>query len=369
MLSKRRPIRVWILFSVNDLGGAERSLTRMALANDDESVVYQLATLGSEGRWSAWVRSLGAKPRVFDRGILGWLGAVVELLKALRRDRPDVVYLIGLRAAFVVRMLRPLLRGVRMVHGIRSSFPPGSDLARRFRWERVFRRFTTAYIANSKAGAESFAELIGMRKEDVRVIPNGLSVVDPVKSQASREKKLIAVVANIHPLKGHREFLDVLELVTSKHPDVRIKFIGRDDLSGQIQREVKARKLDSTVEFCGFQPDISPYLLQANLFVLPSSITEGAPTSILEALAAGIPAVAYAIGGIPELICDGVDGYLVAVGDTSGMANAIVGLIEDSERAKSMGLAGWAKVEREYSLRLCAERHAVAWREICEERK
>ncbi|MBL8267297.1 glycosyltransferase family 4 protein [Steroidobacter sp.] len=360
-------IKVLVLFSAAGLGGAERSLTRMCLANAANDITYRLGTVDGEGEWTRWVRTQGIEPLVVSLAVNSRvLGNVWGLRRRLRDWSPDLVYAVGLRASIVVRLLKPTLPGLKVVHAIRTSFPPGSELASRYgRSERLLRGLTAAFIANSIAGADSLARIAGVKRASVRVIPNGIEV-PPMPSQPVRERaKVVAVIANLHPLKGHLPFLEVIAAVIRKHPDVKFLFVGRDDLNGAIQQAVLQQGLATNIRFEGFQADIAPFLAAARMLVLPSRVTEGAPTAILEAQAAALPTIAYAVGGVQELIRRDVDGYVEQVDDVDGMAGAIVALLDDPIKAEQMGLAARRKVQEQYSLSACAERHATVWREIC----
>lgn len=361
---RRSVVRVLILFSAAGLGGAERSLSRMALANRRLDVTYLLGTVGGPGAWADWIKGLGEKPLVFS--ILAGNGSrfreSLRLIRTIRAKAPDIVYVVGVRAAAFIRILKPFLGHVKIVHGIRTTFQSRSALAYKFLLpELVLRNCTTAYVANSETGAKSLQRLFGISRDKIHVIPNGILIPTSVLNFHGARGKSIVVVANLHPLKGHREFMDVVELVHGRHPDAKFHFVGRDDMDGEIRRIAESRGLGAVVEFAGFQSDVWPWLTSARLFALPSRETEGSPTSILEALAAGLPAVAFAIGGIPDLIRDGIDGCLVEPVESSAMARAILGLLDDIPRAMKMGAMGRSKVLMSYSLEASVNSHAELW--------
>ena len=122
-----------IVFSSSELGGAERSLTRMALAAPPGA--YQLATLDGEGPWSDWVRLKGHKPLVFgtrigpQHGRFG-ISAFLTLVRYVRNENLSVLYICGLRASVWLRLLKPLLPSVKLVHGIRTNPETNSRLDR-----------------------------------------------------------------------------------------------------------------------------------------------------------------------------------------------------------------------------------------------
>nr|WP_275129295.1 glycosyltransferase [Steroidobacter cummioxidans] len=333
----------------------------MCLANSAPDITYRLGTVDGEGEWTRWVRACGVEPLVLPSVASFW-----ALRRTLRELAPSVVYAVGLRSCILVRLIKLTLPRLRVVHAIRTSFPPGSELTVRYgHSERLLRRLTAAYIANSQAGRDSLSRIAGVDRKAIHVIPNGVELPLPPPQPVSMRPKNVAVIANLHPLKGHLPFLEVIATVARQHPDVRFLFVGRDDLNGAIQRAVAQQGLESNVRFEGFQRDIAPFLAAARMLVLPSRVTEGAPTAILEAQAAALPTLAYGVGGVRELIRDGVDGHVEEVTDVGAMSAAIVSLLDDPVRAEQMGLAARRKVQEQYSLAACSDRHAVIWREIC----
>jgi glycosyltransferase involved in cell wall biosynthesis len=339
----------------------------MALANSRSDILYFLATLGGKGPWVDWMEKVAKKPLVFSvlTGHCINIREIVRMVRAIRLSAPDILYVVGVRAAVLVRILKPLLGPVKIVHGIRTTFRRGSLLARKFFLpEFLLSYFTDAYISNSEAGAQSLITLFRVARRKLYVIPNGITIPPVVLGFRGNRTKTVVSVANLHPLKGHKEFLEVVELVHARHPDAKFCFIGRDETHGEIERLANSRGLSSVVEFAGFQQDVWPWLVAARIFVLPSRDTEGSPTAILEALGAGLPAVAFAIGGVPALILDGVDGRVVAPLASSAMAHALIELLDDIPLATKMGEMGREKIVKSFSLQTSANRHAELWRAL-----
>jgi glycosyltransferase involved in cell wall biosynthesis len=358
-------IDVLVLFSSGEIGGAERSLTRMALANTDAGILYRCATVGGVGEWSRWAAESGMEAPAYNIAGAGLaaIPGMVKLAAHLLARRPRIIYVIGLRASVIARLMKPLLPGVRIVHGIRTTFTPGWALTRKFAIvEKLLGFVTSGYIANSEAGADSFRRISGAAASRVAVIPNGIAANDAL--QRAREGHRVVVVANIHPLKGHREFLEVVDLVRRRLPEVVFDFVGRDEMHGEVGQQADRMGLMSWVRFHGFQADLAPFLSGACVFALPSRITEGSPTSILEAMSSGLPVVAYDVGGVGQLVADELTGFLVTVGDSAAMAERIELLLRNPQVAGEMGRRGRLKVENDFSVRACAERHAAVWRQL-----
>ncbi len=369
------PVRVLIVFSSSELGGAERSLTRMAVAAKEMScaVAFDLATLDGVGPWGDWCRSLGHMPVVLgtdamrdSHGRFG-LRALWRLLRLARRNRYAAIYVIGLRAAFALRLLKPWLRGARLVQGVRWNPDSDSRLDRVFRFvERYMGGLIDLYVTNAQASAQTLERCCGVPTKKIRVIYNGLSDLPGQVGQvdAGERSMNVVTVANLNPRKGHAEYLDVIQRIHARLPQARFIFIGRDDMNGRIQQEIASRGLSGTASCAGFAEDVGPWLREACLMVLPSLWGEGCPTSILEGFAHGLPVVAYATDGVPELVDDGRDGLLVAPGDGAALAAAIERILRDPQLARQMGEAGRAKVERKFTLARCVEQHAATFADL-----
>jgi glycosyltransferase involved in cell wall biosynthesis len=158
----------------------------------------------------------------------------------------------------------------------------------------------------------------------------------------------LGMVARLAPQKGHRVLLDALPAIRSAFPDVYARLVGHEELSTAAELHAYAveRGVDDLVWFEGFRADVAQVMADLDVFVLPS-LWEGFGLVLLEAMAAGRPVVASAVGPIPEIVVDGVTGLLVPPGDPAALAEAIVRLLGDPELAAALGRAGRARVERE----------------------
>ena len=358
-------MRILLVFSSSELGGAERSLTRMALASSHD--VYQLATLDGEGPWCDWVRSQGQQPLVFGvrNGALHGrlrLGAFVSLLRYVRSEGIQIVYICGIRASFWLRLLKPFMPGVTLVHGVRTNPDTNSHLDRFFRVvERRLNGLVDLYITNSQISATTLIERCGVSEDNIRVIHNGLAEM-PTGILPLVERPLnVLTVANLIPYKGHLEYLLVIERVLQEVPDVHFTFVGRDDMNGKVQSAITARDLSERVSYVGFQADISSWMRVARLLVVPS-LKEGCPTAVLEAMSHGVPVVAYNLGGLPELVRHGQDGLLVPAAYTKCLAIAIIKLLKETDAANKMSASALARSKADFQLKTCVMKHWDALR-------
>ncbi len=362
--------QVLLLFSSSHLGGAERSLSRMALASD--SIGYKLATVTGEGEWSTWIRREGGVPIIFGSGTSPFYSSLFgfyQLIKYLRANPVDVIYVSGLRVSLGLRLLKPILPRSLLVHAVRWNPNTANMLDRIFRFvERHFRSSIELYITNSLATKKTLSQLCQIEPTRIVTIYNGIDVIDDIFKASSDSRRSILTVANLSSRKGYIEYLAIIKLVLKKYPNERFVFAGRDDLNGLIQKSITTTGLENSVSYLGFVRDVLPLLRTAKIFVLPSLWGEGCPTSILEAMSLRLPIIAHAIDGIPELVNHGSDGFLCQV-HTQEMASAIIKLLDNPDLGESMGKTGHAKVSNSFSLSKCVDLHTNAFIEICENNK
>lgn len=355
--------RVLLIFSSSQLGGAERSLSRMVLTSQDQEVTYQLATLGGEGPWSDWVRSLGHNPRVYGESP-GFLRMLWRLWRDVNHRSTDLVYVCGARASLLFRLLLIFKPNIRLLHGVRWNPDSDSRLDRFFRlMEWLTHSLVDGWIVNSAIAKETLVRRCRIPSSKVHVIYNGLESIPSGVPPLTERPVEVLTVANLNARKGYIEYLAVVCKVAEKMPNVRFIFVGRDDMNGALQREVKQLHLDGIIECLGFQKDLTQFYSRARLFVLPSLWGEGCPTSILEALSYGLPVVAYKIDGIPELVTHHKNGFLASPYNSDALATYILKLLESPLLAEEMGKVGRKIVKLNFTLKMCGDLHKSAIRE------
>lgn len=163
---------------------------------------------------------------------------------------------------------------------------------------------------------------------------------------------VVAVFARLNRLKGIEYFLEAAALLKTRFEEVRFLIVG-DSISDAYRRELEAfavaRGLAGRVVFSGFRDDVPALLREVAVSVLPS-LSEGLSNVVLEAMASGVPMVATAVGGTPEMVEDGVTGLLVPPRDASALAEAVSSLLADPSRGRTIGAAAKQRVATSFSL-------------------
>lgn len=202
-------------------------------------------------------------------------------------------------------------------------------------------------VANSTAMAARlrFERIAAAR---IAVIPNGLDtdVFRPVLPPSRRRR--VIVVSNLRPEKGHDVLIDAAVVILQRFPDARFDLVGAGPELPAIRARLAARGIENAFTLLGQRDDVAALLAGADIAVLPSR-TESLPNSVLEAMATGLPVVASAVGGIPDVIDDGRTGRLVPAGDPSALASAICGLMDDPSVGTRLGGAARAEVLGRFS--------------------
>ena len=328
------------------------------------NISYDLATIGFESYWYRWASSCGAQPIAFgskNNNILASLVTILKVIAHIRRQNYEVIYFCGVRLSLALRLIKPLLRGAKLVHGIRSDFSSDTRLDQVTRLlERYGSWLIDLYISNSQAAARSLANYCGVSTNKIKVIYNGVPRVDTESNYSASQSSDVLTVANVAPRKGYLEYLEVIKLIRSTHTEIRFLAIGADYMHGLLQQQVREQGLSSNFSYIGYCENVNAYMLSAKVFVLPALWGEGCPTVLMEAMMCGLPTVAYDIDGVGEIIDNGVNGFLIEKANAAAMADAISRLLDDSDLARQMGANAREKAQRLWSLDKCALEHRAA---------
>jgi len=180
------------------------------------------------------------------------------------------------------------------------------------------------------------------------------------------EALVILVPARLAPIKGHLALFEALHRLPSAVLPVRVEILGDGPSRDHLQRLARDLPEGVTTRFHGFRDDLPEVLPAADCVALPS-INEGMPLALIEAMAAGVPIVATAVGGVPDLVDNGVEGILATPGDPASLAFGLSRVLGDLELGRTMGLAGRQKALEKYAIERVVDRHLALYRELVEQ--
>ncbi|MBI5788300.1 MAG: glycosyltransferase [Candidatus Schekmanbacteria bacterium] len=184
-------------------------------------------------------------------------------------------------------------------------------------------------------------------------IPNRQLVDIPNKKRElglNSDDVVIGTVANLAPRKGHKYLLEAAAKIIAVKPSVKFLLIGDGGLKQELLETARNLKLGKNVIFAGHREDVAELLAVMDIFVLPS-LGEGMSNALLEAMAAGLPCVATNVGGNPEVVQDGVTGFIVPPKEPDKIAEAVCRLLADKQMALALGMKGKKRVMSKFTVR------------------
>lgn len=360
-------------------------------------IVNQFAIGGAEGQF---VERLRRHPRGF-RPIVACLRREGPHLRTVEEELGLTVEEFPLRGSLVkantalqVLRLAALMRreGARLIHAqdfyanclavpaarlagaraIVSRFDLGHWYSKAMhRCEILASRGADAVYANANAVRDLCVHREGVDPARVEVVHNGL---DLARFDAEQKRPLdppldipdgptIAIVANLHPVKGHLDFCDAIALVKRRIPNVRVYSAGSGPMVPAVEARLRELGLDQQFFLLGHRLDCARLYGRVRVAALASH-AEGLSNAIIEAMAARLPVVATNAGGNAELVEDGVSGFVVPPRDPEAMARRLVQLLEDAAAARAMGERGRARVETDLTLERMSERTGALYERV-----
>lgn len=288
------------------------------------------------------------------------LAALAELRDAIRVFQPDIVHAHGSRAAFFARLADPAAsrRVVYTLHGIHvdkaGSAPRRVALLAVERW---LRPRTARFVTVAESDARKGAALGVLDPARTRTIHNGIPLPVPAGTPGAfcaelgitDSAPLVACIGRFHEQKDHPTLISAFAAVHAERPDAVLALVGSGPTEARVRGLVEKLRLADAIRFAPPRTAIADVYADADVVAL-SSLWEGLPYVVLEAMACGRPVASTDVDGIPEAVLDGVTGLLVAPRDPRALAGALLRLLGDPAAARAMGAAGRERVEREFTL-------------------
>jgi glycosyltransferase involved in cell wall biosynthesis len=346
-----------VSFGLN-VGGQEKLLVELARRGDRSRFALTFVSLGDRGELAGDLETCGA--RVIAMGEPSGLKPrlVYRLARLFRRLRPDVLHTHDHRALFyagpaawLVRV--PLLINTR--HGRNCHFTP-----RQVAVGRHLARLVDRYVCVSDdVKAQCVAE--GIARSRLLTIKNGIDVEQFAFTGPCPGGPIVAV-ARLSSEKDVANLVRAAALAAQRVPALRVEVAGGGPCLDDLKRLAARLNVGDRIAFLGEVRDVRALLCHARFFVL-SSRSEGIPLTVLEAMACGLPVVATRVGGLPEVVEEGVTGLLVPPADPAALADAIVRLCNDPFGRERMGRAGGRRAEELFDVRRMVAQYEALYME------
>jgi sugar transferase (PEP-CTERM/EpsH1 system associated) len=304
------------------------------------------------------------------------LGTHLDFWRLMRRLRPAVLHTYNLAAleyAFTATLAGVPVR-IHAEHGRDAADPHGLNPKHNFLRRRLV-PFVDRYIPVSEDLRRWLDEVVHIPAAKTQFIRNGVDTerfapggAAAADSPWSAADIVIGTVARVQDVKNHKALVDAFAQLRARRPDLaprlKLTIVGDGPLLPAVHAQVAALDLDDHVWLPGARADVKALLHTFSVFALPS-LAEGTPVSMLEAMACALPVVASNVGGIPEVIDEGVQGLLVPAGDVAALAAALERHAGDAALRTQHGRAGRARVEERFGMRAMVNAYAALYAGLC----
>jgi glycosyltransferase involved in cell wall biosynthesis len=346
-------------------GGAERMLATLAgglQAAGAENVV--VAPARGEGWLAHELRGTGVRVELFhlDRPFSPMLAR--WLTATLRRHRVALAhsheFTMAVYGAWAARQA-----GIPHVVTMHGSRYYAGRLRRRIAM-RMAVALSRSVVAVSQGLKRHLSRDLLVRASRIDTIPNGAQLT-PVAQSALRAElrlgegdQLAVAIGSLYPVKGHRFLLEALALLAERYPRLHVAIAGRGELEAGLRARARDLRVEGRFHLLGLRSDIANLLAAADVFVLPS-LSEGVPLAVLEAMLAGRPIVATAVGDVPTVLMDGRAGVLVPPGDAAALASGLAQLLADPTQARRLSTAASERAAEAYTVDTMLERYVSVY--------
>jgi len=345
--------RIRLVHIVEDMGmgGIEKTIYNIATALNPDRYDVRVWCLTRGGVMAQELLKTGIAVEVLDMGPKPTFSFLRRLARELRENRIDIVHTHGYTACTVGRTAA-VMAGTPEIFAHAHTTVNHYTARQRF-IEKILSLFTDGIICCSKAVAESVAARENIPCEKLHVIYNGSPrLLVPEAPGLRRElgipegNSVVLCAASITKNKGHAVLISAFAEVLRRLPETNLIIAGSGPLLDKCRQQAQELRIADSIIFAGVRTDLQGLLSVADLAVLASTEREGLSLWLVEAMSAGKPLVASALGGITEVVEDRINGLLVPPSDAEALAHAICLILANREKAVAMAEASlelWAE--------------------------
>jgi glycosyltransferase involved in cell wall biosynthesis len=393
------PLRIVLLIPTLDRCGAEKQLAMLAAGLPRAEFDVHVCALTRGGPLAEPLRDAGLPVTVIGKRRKLDPAAYLRVLSYLRKLQPDIVHT-WLFAANCYGRLAAWQAGVPIIVGGERCVDPWKSW-HALALDRLFARFSRRIVTNS-AGVRDFYVARGLPADKFAIIPNGIepaalvqhsepaertpseesraapgdgpTAVPAAARQAARQRllaeldlppatQLIGAVGRLWPQKRYKDLIWAAELLRWPHPNAHLVIVGDGPQRARLEKYRRQIGIQSHVHFLGARNDVPQLLPAFDCFWLASGY-EGQSNALMEAMAAGLPAVVSDIPGNRELVVDGESGLLVPPGNKSEFARRTRWLLDEPESARRLAANAQRRMADEFSVARMVERHVALYRSL-----
>lgn len=366
-----------------EIGGAENHVLSLLSALDREKFAPILCCLAPRPLYQR-ARELGIEAYALDMRHKLDIHVIKSIFQLIKEKEVQILHTHGVRANLVGR-LAGLQAGVPVtvttVHSVLEYDYPGLLDRLINSWtEKATWRLVDRFIAVSQLLARNLQRK-GIKQDKISLIYNGIPLPENPPAAEEREnlrqelgigiqQPLLGVIGRLHPVKGQKVMLQAAARLAARGKDFTLLLAGEGQQRQELEKLAAELELSGKVHFLGFRSDaVEKIMPTLDMLIIPS-LSEGCPLVALEAMSRKIPVIASQVGGLPELIEQGVSGLLVPPGDPDELAERILWLWERPQLGRELTEAAFRRVQEKFSLaRMVADTQKVYFELLARYRK
>lgn len=384
-VNKLGKIKILYVITGLSIGGAEKALLALVSHLDREKYSVIVCSLKTGGAIGEEMHKQGIKVMTLARGEklkisigINFIPKILRLARIIEKEKPQIIHTFLFQANIATRFAAYIVRRkvvsrtpvvISSIRAYRQSMGFGEMWYNLF--DRLTYRLTDKIISVSKGAKNYIVKQTGIDSRKIVVIHNGVDIdfYDPKirgekeKYNLSKNSMVIGAIGRLCIHKGYKYLLRAAVKVIERFPDARFWIIGEGYLRKRLERESSLLGISKNVTFWGCRRDIPEMLSLIDIFVL-SSLSEGLSNTLLEAMAMQKPVIATDIPGNDEVVTGGVDGILVPPANRQKLAEAIISLIEDPDKAREIGEKARKKIIENFREKKMIQKTEAIYHEI-----
>lgn len=362
-------MNILYLIATLEVGGAEKQLASLVKRIDRTRYNPTVCCLTKEGPFEKELEEAGIRYFVLGKQFKFDFTVIFKLISLIRQEKSDILHTwmftsnsFG-RVAGIIARVPIIISSERCIDIWKNRF--------HFFLDSLLSYFTARIVCVSEGVKKFYREHTFIPPGKLITIYNGVETVGETNISAEKKKEefglrqniVITTISRLAPQKGIKHLLYAVPKVIENMPEARFLIVGEGNEKGRLENISRDINIDKYVIMPGLRADIKEILSFTNIFVLPS-LFEGLPNVIMEAMAARKPVIATRIQGSDELVVENETGILVPPRNPEALADAIINLHNDTEKARRMGIAGRKRVEKYFNVDSMVKKHEKLYDEL-----
>lgn len=310
----------------------------------------------NKGRLSDELESAAIPTVVLDENQRSFIGIIGQAARILKDKEPQILhshrYKENILSYLVSFALRKKAALVSTQHGIPELYAARPGLLNRLKLHANYKLLATKFartVAVSSDIRESLIRDYGIREDRLATIRNGITVPDVAIRPRKSDRLVIGSAGRLFPVKDFPFMVEIAKAVHAKNDHIRFELAGEGPRQCEIQGLITRYGLDDCFVLRGFIRDVDSFYQGLDVYI-NTSIHEGIPMSVLEAMAHGVPPIVPRVGGMEEIVTDGVDGYLVDTRSPLDFSERCLSLYKNESLRQNMACAAREKIISQFSI-------------------